>query len=335
MTEFKKYTSIENSFNEVYMNHVVEEMPDDLKYVVQEKVHGANTSFICDGTNIQFAKRTAILADDEKFYNYQETAQALRDNVLALTRDVMNSYKASSVSIFGELFGGLYKHPEVKADPHLQLIQKGICYTPQHGFYAFDIYLFTNDGGYYLPVAEANALFEKHGFFYAKTLFCGTLKECLEYPNAFESKISSWLGLPSIEDNICEGVVIRPVVPMFLRNGSRVIIKNKNERFSEKNIRKNNKRFVQVTPQNPRVKELLDVATCYATEARLTNVISHIGEVNISSAFGRVVGLLSKDILEDFLKEHAPEYETLETAEQKNLKKEINKLAVTIVKAHS
>ena len=42
MLEFKKYSSIENSFSREFMEHVVAEMPQDLEYVVQEKVHGAN-----------------------------------------------------------------------------------------------------------------------------------------------------------------------------------------------------------------------------------------------------------------------------------------------------
>lgn len=48
------------------------EMPADLKYVVQEKVHGANTSFLCDGNEVKFAKRTSILSEGENFYEYDE-----------------------------------------------------------------------------------------------------------------------------------------------------------------------------------------------------------------------------------------------------------------------
>lgn len=49
MLTFKKYSSIENHFNREFMEKVVAEMPQDFEYVVQEKVHGANTSFLCDG----------------------------------------------------------------------------------------------------------------------------------------------------------------------------------------------------------------------------------------------------------------------------------------------
>ena len=138
-----------------------------------------------------------------------------------------------SVSVFGELFGGSYPHPDVQRVGRLTMIQKGVYYAPDHEFYGFDIYVFTNDGGYYLSVDQAEGLFESEGFFYAKPLFKGTLDECLAYPNEFQSRIAEWLGYPPIEDNICEGIVIRPVTPHYLRTGSRALIKSKNARFAE------------------------------------------------------------------------------------------------------
>ena len=44
------------------------------------------------------------------------------------------------------------------------------------------------------------------------------------------------------------------------------------------------------------------------------------------------MGLFSKDVLEDFLKEHGGEYGCLEKSEQKLLNKELNKLATALVK---
>ena len=61
MMSFKKYSSIENSFNRQFMECVMTEMPTDLQYVIQEKGHGANTSFLCDGVEVLFAKRTSVL----------------------------------------------------------------------------------------------------------------------------------------------------------------------------------------------------------------------------------------------------------------------------------
>ncbi|WP_300302267.1 hypothetical protein [uncultured Muribaculum sp.] len=52
MINFKKYSSIENAITRDFMERVVAEMPADLE-VVQEKVHGANTSFLCDGNEVR------------------------------------------------------------------------------------------------------------------------------------------------------------------------------------------------------------------------------------------------------------------------------------------
>ena len=333
MIRFKKYSSIENSFDAEFMDKVRAEMPSDLKYVVQEKVHGANTSFLCDGNDVCFAKRTAVLADNEKFYDYEQILADYRERVMALYADIKSNVEdIESISVFGELFGGRYPHKEVKADNKMTLIQKGVYYTPVHGFYGFDIYLNKTDGGRYLSVEETNALFEKHGFFYAKTLFSGTLDECLEYPNAFQSKISEWLGLPEIEDNICEGVVIRPVVPMYLSNRDRVLIKNKNARFAEKKqMKKRNKIFKEPVPYSEELKSLVSEVEAYVNENRLANVISHIGEVSFPKDTGKVLGMFCKDVLEDFLKEHGGEYSGLDKCEQKSLNKEVNKLCSTVL----
>lgn len=334
MLEFKKYSSIENSFNREFMEHMVAEMPQDLKFVVQEKVHGANTSFLCDGETVRFAKRTSILEDDEQFYDYPELLERYKDQVLNLFTDIKAKYpEVTQISLFGEMFGGLYPHDDVKVEHKVSLIQKGVCYSPNHEFYGFDIYLFTEESGRFLPVDEVNDLFEANSFFYARTLFQGTLTECLKYPNAFQSKIAEWLGLPTIEDNICEGIVIRPVIPMYLRNGSRVLIKSKNERFAEKkSVKKRNKIFTEPIPYSEALQDLIAESEAYVTENRLTNVVSHIGEVHFPKDFGKVMGLFSKDVLDDFLKEHGGSYAALDKCEQKSLNKELNKLCTTLVK---
>ena len=51
-------------------------------------------------------------------------------------------------------------------------------------FYAFDIYVFTREGGYYLPTDEANILFSTAGLLYSRSLFADLLKEELTRPTA-------------------------------------------------------------------------------------------------------------------------------------------------------
>lgn len=334
MLEFKKYSSIENSYNREFMERIMAEMPTDLEYVVQEKVHGANISFLCDGQDIQFAKRTSVVSEDEKFYNYEELLDAYRERVLKLFANVKKRYSGvKSISVFGEMFGGLYPHEEVQRIGRLPLIQKGVFYTPTHEFYGFDIYIFDAQEAKYLSVTETNEIFEQEGFFYARTLFRGSLAECLKYPNQFESFIPQWLGLPAIEDNICEGIVIRPEKPMFFRNGSRLLIKSKNERFAEKKSIKKHNKIVALQPEySKELKVLMNEVAAYVTENRLNNVVSHIGEVQVPKDFGKLMGLFSKDAFNDFLKEQNEAYANLEKAEQKLLSKELNRLATGLVK---
>jgi Rnl2 family RNA ligase len=164
-------------------------------------------------------------------------------------------------------------------------------------------------------------------------LFQGTLDECLEYPNAFQSCIAGWLGLPPVEDNICEGIVIRPVEPTFFRNGSRLLLKSKNAKFAEKKAIKKRqpKPFVEPT-YSEALKELLNVTEAYVTENRLNNVISKIGHVSIPRETGKLIGLFSKDTLDDFLKEYGNDYALLEKSEQKIVNTYVNKQAVGLIK---
>lgn len=334
MVQFKKYSSIENSINKRFMEYVVAEMPPDMEYVVQEKVHGSNTSFLCDGSEVRFAKRSGILDDGEQFYDYPKLIEAYRERVFRLFGQVKDKYPdVKQIQVHGEMFGGRYPHKNVKTERKMALIQKGVYYTPEHEFYGFDIYLFADEEGRYLPVDKVNELFDSEGFFYARTLFRGTLAECLAYPNAFQSKIAEWLGLPPIEDNICEGVVIRPVAPMYLGNGTRVLIKNKNERFAEKkSVKKRNKQFAEPVPYSNALKELIAESEDFVAENRLDNVVSHVGEVEFPKDFGKVMGLFAKDAFEDFLKENGSLYNALDKCEQKSLNRELNRMCTNLVK---
>jgi Rnl2 family RNA ligase len=191
----------------------------------------------------------------------------------------------------------------------------------------------TCDSSFFISVDESGEFFEKGGFLYAKTLFRGNFDECLRYPNEFPSQISGWLGLPPIEGNVCEGVVIRPVEPIYLRNGSRILLKNKNARFAEKkSLKKREPKLFTEPAYSEALNALLPVAETYVTENRLTNVESHIGQISIPRDAGKLIGLFNKDILEDFLKEHSGGYAALEKSEQKILNRYINAKAAELIK---
>jgi Rnl2 family RNA ligase len=327
--EFRKYNSIENSYQESFIKSIIEQGLDNGDFVVQEKVHGSNLSFITDGEKVLCAKRTDLIEENEDFYNWKLIRNKYEDKVI----EIFNYLKEKDenfklVTIFGELFGGQYPHKEVEKDTSSKVVQKGIYYSPSNDFYAFDIMI---NNEYYLNIDISNQLFEKYSFLYSKNLFKGSLLECLNYPNDFESKVSEWLGLPKIEKNICEGVVIKPLESKFLRLGDRVIIKNKNEKWSE------NKKYIDKEllkdPEEEISKEavfLREEIYKLITENRLNNVISKIGEANKNES-GKLLGLFSKDVLEEFNKNFESKFESLEKSESKAIKKFLNTQASNLI----
>ncbi|MCL1973559.1 MAG: RNA ligase, Rnl2 family [Bacteroidetes bacterium] len=333
-TTFKKYSSIENTFDKDFLEQVMLECSDQQEFVVQEKVHGSNVCLVTDGTYVRFGKRTGFVEAGEKFYDYGSLLERYTPQVVMLFAGVKQNYpELQTLTLFGEMFGGKYPHPQVKNDPKIMLIQKGVYYAPQHELYAFDLYLTINDSGRFLPVDEANAFLEQGRFLYAQSLFRGTLDQCLKFPNDGPSQISQWLGLPPIEDNICEGVVIRPVIPTYLHNGARVLLKSKNARFAEKkSIKKRTPKLFVEPSYSESLNRLLLEIEAYVTENRLNNVVSKIGQISVPKDTGKLIGLFSKDILDDFLKEHSGEYAAIEKSEQKVLNKHINSLATNLIK---
>jgi Rnl2 family RNA ligase len=325
--EFKKYNSIENTYQEKVLEQIFIHGFEKETYIVQEKVHGANFSFYTDGEMIKIAKRSDFIHPDEMFYNAQSVAEKHIDKVFKAFEMVKEKFPETKfMIIFGELFGGNYNHPEVTKVKDAIKVQKGIDYGPENDFYAFDIKI---NGTDYLDVTTVNRIFEETGFFYAKTLFRGSLKAALQYPNEFNSLIPEWLGLPALDTNICEGVIIKPLSPKFFGNGSRVILKNKNEKWTEvAKERSNAKPEVHLSEVGQKVWNTI---TNYITTNRLYNVLSKEGEFDPTKT-GKLIGLFSQDILSDFKKDHPMFLESLEKEEQKHITKSLNNQVVNAIK---
>jgi len=127
---------------------------------------------------------------------------------------------------------------------------------------------------------------------------------------------------------IVEGVVIRPIINRHFNGGSRVILKNKNEKWSEN--RKYHKLISLEEEVSETVLKLQEAILLYVTENRLNNVISKIGEVT-EKDFGRVLGMFNKDIIDDFFKDYGDIINELEKKELKLIRKSFNKVAVEMV----
>ena len=88
--KFTKYSSIENSYRENYINKIIEQGYLNNQYVVQSKLDGFNFSFICDELDIRVASRTQIV--DEQFFNCNSVIDKYGNEVLQLF-DLINEDK--------------------------------------------------------------------------------------------------------------------------------------------------------------------------------------------------------------------------------------------------
>ena len=69
--------------------------------------------------------------------------------------------------------------------------------------------------------------FSTAGLLYARNLYVGPLDECLAYPCAFPTTLPAELDLPPIKGNYCEGIVLKPLDPVVLTDGTRISVKKK------------------------------------------------------------------------------------------------------------
>jgi len=329
--EFTKFSSIENSYRTKFLNQIAEQGKSGGEWVVTEKIHGSNFSLWFDGNELKAGKRSGFVDDPKGFNNSGVVMEANKAgiekiwNIITLMRNQLalqgeEAPELETLTIYGEIFGGSYPHPEVAKSPHAVRCQKGVFYSPDNHIYAFDIKI----NGELVDYDTFATLCDAGNIFRTKPLFRGTLEECLAYENAYKSTIPARLGLPEIDvENICEGNVIIPVQPDFMWSGSRVILKNKNELFAEvaKKPKKDRvpKEEVIVSEE---VQRLFDIMDSHVTENRLKNVISKIGTIT-DKDFGMLMGNMNKDVIEDFMKDNREDFMKLDKKEQKFITKKV------------
>jgi len=318
---FKRYPSIENSYRDKTINYIKEEGHGNKVYVVHEKIDGSNFSFVGDSENISLAKRSSIIKSDENFYNKEIINEKYGRNITALS----DFFKGKVLNVFGETFGGVYRHPDVPRVPGVTQVQKRVCYTPNAEFMAFDLYV----DGLLQDWDETTKLFDQFEIPHLPELFRGTLDECLNYNIRFNSRIPKLFGLPEVSENLCEGVVIKPVIPSFLYSGSRVILKNKNKRFSERTERKN--RVRKVKEYSAPAMSLVQDAVTYVTENRMRAVISKFGEVSQRDS-GSLIKNMNLDAIEDFRKDFNEEFMALDKEERRFITKTIGQYSAKILR---
>ena len=318
---FTKYTSIENTYREGFLDKIRQNGYnfDTLQCEVREKIHGAQHSIYYNGVEIAYAKRTTFIGETEKFNCYASAASrdAIEGKVKALYDIVQPEF---CIVVCGELFGGGYKHPDVDKGNEAKL-QRGVEYAPVQHFAAFDIIV----DGKFISMDRFDELTESVDMVVAPKLFTGTLTECLKYPNDGESTVYELYNLPKIEDNIMEGVVIKPIDPIFMGH-DRLILKNKNDKFKERSRGPREKKTQHPITFSEEEQRLLDELITYLNANRIRSVISKLGTIT-TKQFGKLMGLTSQDCMEDFVKDY-PEFKKQELVSRKKISNQFMKYHV-------
>jgi len=279
--EFNEFTEIENHYREKYLGILREYGFDKVKWLALEKIHGANFSFITDGKELQVASRKQIV--DRTFFRCGEVIDKYGDNV----KDLKNIHypNAKQIQVYGELFG-----PGMSGK---------IWYGTEREFMAFDIEVdgvVQNTGDVAgllahckIPKAPTVGLFD-------------SLDDALACDPVFVSKVIDVLypehiGVSEYElgENDAEGLVLKPVDPLYLPNDSRVMVKHKHPDFAEKLKRPKSKPSGLPNPWAP-------VAEQYVNQNRLDAVLSKEGELT-NKDFGRIVALMCEDVMKDMIKD--------------------------------
>lgn len=249
------------------------------------------------------------------------------------------------ITLRGEFFGGGYVHPEVPKMEGMSQIQGGIQYAQDKSYSVFRIEI----DGEPLDMHTMGMLCLSFGIPHVPILFTGTLKECIEWSqehNADNSVIPA--GFPLLDEkgepvahpevpemykslpqfaegeNIREGNVIALKTPVTLPNGSALIIKDKNEKWSECKPAKADKAPPKELEGD--LRKLYDGILPYITVERFNNVRSHEGGFTQKELM-KAVGLVVKDAIDDFMNDCSDEsmlWTNISTAERKQLTKRLN-----------
>jgi Rnl2 family RNA ligase len=332
MKSFKKFCHIENSYQTEFIDKVKEVNGVDALYVMQEKVDGANFSFIV-GRNesgiveVSCGKRSGELDANEYFEGWQVLCARCQESIINLFEILEKKYDCSEgANIFGEICGGVYgnlKSTESK-------ILGRIHYSPRHEFYGFDIFIPTVG---YLPPLDCVELFNEANVFCAENLFVGTLDECLAHDPVFLSTIGTRLGYEPIEGNNAEGYVIKPVIPSYFGNGERIIIKLKNPKYREV---QHERKIPKEVVLSDALTNLCESVEDYVNENRLVSVLSHLGDVTFPKDFGKVMKEFSADVYQEFIDENSENktiYTSLSKDEQKRFTCHVGRICGNLIKS--
>ncbi|MGH1517132.1 RNA ligase family protein [Chryseobacterium sp. JK1] len=304
MSEFSGYEKMPDSLKKTGLNEKDLSNMDKLKWVATEKIHGANFSFSYEEGHLRYSKRRDYLSWNDDFFGFQLVVSKLEDAVLRLFEHVSNTVAGNQYILYGELFGGKYPHSEVEiTNKNLQAIQTGVYYAPDIHFCAFDIAVVDEAGNKsYLDYETVISYAEQFGVPYVKPLFIGKFNEAVNFNIRINSPIPKELGLPELEHNLIEGIVVKLYQKDHFLFSKRPIIKIKNPEFEEEEKFHQAEKWSFVPNISSKSEDLSFITSeikTYVSPNRLESVISKVGALDFNNP-QRILEI-QKEFLQDVL----------------------------------
>lgn len=342
---FLRYPSIENHYRSDHITAACYSHPElkRCKYIIQEKLHGANVSFeFAPNQELQVYSRNQKVNATLDDFNGLATILATphMKHFVDYWKEVCRS-TGLHIRFFGEVFGGN--------------IQKGVNYGKERRILFYDVVIndefqtakkflelinqvVTDEIFYYGEIPSVNMSLACE-FLYVVPIL--GIVDSLEEALTFDACVNSYrgAGLPDHKtfeagENIMEGVVIKQYETSYPdSHGNLFYIKKKNEAFLEKS-KEHKPRTDPTDGMCERVVALQDEYFSYFNEARIQSVFSKWGKITSPKEIGDYIQRVVADVEEDFVKDHGEEFEALSKTEQKWIKRVAGKLTVPLLHAH-
>lgn len=292
MGVFAKYPEIE-------LLHRVPDIMQEPEVVVMEKIHGTNARFgwvegrfRVGGRNEEFDPETSTPSSGYGLMGWLRTTDLVR-RVQELAESMV-----AEVIFYGEWFG--------------PGIQKGVVYAKDKQFRVFDVRV--NDD--LVDWDQVVGLTERVGLQTVPLLYRGKPdRENLDRYQTAPSTVAFENGVGT-DENIGEGVVIKPSRMHRNLYNDWVIAKHKSPKFSERKSLSEGK--VQVATPESAKAFIEEFFTIQRLEHVLTNMRASGVDVTAPSAIGQII----RGMYGDVLKESKPEYDLLDEDARKAVDKQ-------------
>ena len=281
---FKKYSSIENSYQQKNILKFLERNPEAFKqrWIVRSKLDGANIQLVFTPFEpMKVGKRTGYIEEGTAFFDIWNTLKTY-DQFFTALQDYCNELN-TTLRLYGELYG--------------PGIQKRVNYGDTKKIAVFDL----EQGGILMPQFALISFlegFQMSGILPPLIGIFDTFEEALNVNPEYDSKI---LGIPN---NLEEGVVIQPYEENIYDRRDRFILKKKCDKFLEMDdLNRENHKNRKSIPINTELLEKVSAFKSYINENRVLSVFSKRGPIDNNTQIGDYIRWVLEDAIEDFHKD--------------------------------